>query len=88
MWLGPLHDPDFVGRVQESVERDRGLYGTAPRMKGMLTLAKEVRGSVESSQAGTHVPLVDWRRRRNSRMHPSTIRLPKSPRSFTASVQR
>lgn len=41
MWSGPLHDPEFVGRVLEHVEANEGSYGTSPRMKGMLTVAKE-----------------------------------------------
>ncbi|KXN86864.1 tRNA (guanine(26)-N(2))-dimethyltransferase [Leucoagaricus sp. SymC.cos] len=41
MWSGPLHDPAFVDRVLEHVEANQDHYGTAPRMKGMLTLAKE-----------------------------------------------
>ncbi|KAF5358340.1 hypothetical protein D9756_001542 [Leucocoprinus leucothites] len=41
MWSGPLHDPGFVGRVLEHLEEHKDHYGTAPRMKGMLTLAKE-----------------------------------------------
>jgi tRNA (guanine26-N2/guanine27-N2)-dimethyltransferase len=43
MWSGPLHDSAFVGRVLEHLEENRDHYGTAVRMKGMLTLAKEVR---------------------------------------------
>ncbi|KAJ3564295.1 hypothetical protein NP233_g8393 [Leucocoprinus birnbaumii] len=43
MWSGPLHDSGFVGRVLEHLEEHKEHYGTAARMKGMLTLAKEVR---------------------------------------------
>lgn len=43
MWSGPLHDPAFVGRVLEHLEENKHHYGTVARMKGMLTLAKEVR---------------------------------------------
>jgi tRNA (guanine26-N2/guanine27-N2)-dimethyltransferase len=40
MWLGPLHDSDFVSKVLEHVDSEEAEYGTKPRMKGMLTLAK------------------------------------------------
>lgn len=42
MWSGPLHDPEFVGKVLEHLEENKDKYGTAIRMKGMLTVAKEV----------------------------------------------
>ena len=42
MWLGPIHDPDFVKRVVKHVEDDPSRYGTHARMKGMLGLAAEV----------------------------------------------
>ena len=42
MWSGPLHDPEFVAEVLAHVETNEDKYGTAPRMKGMLTVAKEV----------------------------------------------
>ncbi|TFK42549.1 tRNA methyltransferase [Crucibulum laeve] len=41
MWSGPLHDPGFVGSVLEHLESNDVQYGTAARMKGMLTVAKE-----------------------------------------------
>ncbi|KAH6918541.1 guanine-N2--methyltransferase [Coprinopsis sp. MPI-PUGE-AT-0042] len=41
MWNGPLHDPEFVGKILEHLEANKDHYGTAPRMKGMLTVAKE-----------------------------------------------
>ncbi|KIM49074.1 hypothetical protein M413DRAFT_438239 [Hebeloma cylindrosporum] len=41
MWSGPLHDPDFVGKVISHVEENKSLYGTFSRMRGMLTVAKE-----------------------------------------------
>ncbi|PPQ98817.1 hypothetical protein CVT24_003371 [Panaeolus cyanescens] len=41
MWSGSLHDPDFVGKVLQHVKDNESSYGTAGRMKGMLTLAKE-----------------------------------------------
>ena len=46
MWSGPIHNPDFVGNVLEHVNERPSNYGTAMRMKGMLTLAKEVRSTI------------------------------------------
>ena len=43
MWSGPIHDSGFVTRVLEHLESNQEKYGTSPRMKGMLTVAKEVR---------------------------------------------
>lgn len=45
MWSGPIHDSDFVVGIIEHLESNQDKYGTATRMKGMLTVAKEV-GSV------------------------------------------
>lgn len=42
MWSGRLHDPDFVGKVLAHIEENKSHYGTSSRMKGMLTVAKEV----------------------------------------------
>ena len=42
MWSGHLHDSEFVSRMLEHVKENQDRYGTAMRMKGMLTLAKEV----------------------------------------------
>ena len=42
MWSGPIHDPEFVAKVLEHVDNDADHYGTSVRMKGMLTVAKEV----------------------------------------------
>lgn len=42
MWSGPIHDPEFVGGVLAHLEENPDKYGTAPRMKGMMTVAKEV----------------------------------------------
>lgn len=41
MWSGPLHDPSFIGRMLDHLESNQSNYGTAVRMKGMLTVAKE-----------------------------------------------
>ncbi|KAG6907348.1 hypothetical protein DXG01_009232 [Tephrocybe rancida] len=42
MWSGPLHDTGFVTKVLEHLEANQDKYGTAVRMKGMLTVAQEV----------------------------------------------
>ena len=42
MWSGPIHDTEFVEKVLEHVEGNAEQYGTSVRMKGMLTVAKEV----------------------------------------------
>lgn len=42
MWSGPLHDPSFIARMLDHLESNQSNYGTAVRMKGMLTVAKEV----------------------------------------------
>lgn len=42
MWNGPIHDPEFAARVLTHVEAHMDKYGTAARMQGMLTVAKEV----------------------------------------------
>ncbi|KAH8833663.1 N2,N2-dimethylguanosine tRNA methyltransferase [Flagelloscypha sp. PMI_526] len=41
MWSGPIHQPEFASRVLAEVEANEDKYGTAARMKGMLTVAKE-----------------------------------------------
>jgi tRNA (guanine26-N2/guanine27-N2)-dimethyltransferase len=41
MWSAPIHDAEFLAKVLAHVDANKGLYGTAARMKGMLTLAKE-----------------------------------------------
>lgn len=43
MWNGPIHDPQFVCQILEHLEDNEDKYGTSTRMKGMLTVAKEVR---------------------------------------------
>lgn len=42
MWLGPLHDREFIDELITTTETEKGNYGTFPRMKGMLTMAREV----------------------------------------------
>jgi len=41
MWSGQLHDPNFIGKILEHLESSKDQYGTAARMKGMLTVAQE-----------------------------------------------
>ncbi|KAI0709326.1 N2,N2-dimethylguanosine tRNA methyltransferase [Earliella scabrosa] len=41
MWSGALHNPEFVSSVLTHVEANEDKYGTAARMRGMLTVAKE-----------------------------------------------
>ncbi|KAJ7063332.1 N2,N2-dimethylguanosine tRNA methyltransferase [Mycena amicta] len=41
MWSAPIHNQEFVGKVLEHVESKENTYGTAARMKGMLSVAKE-----------------------------------------------
>lgn len=41
MWSGPLHETEFVSRALKHVEENESKYGTASRMKGMLTLARD-----------------------------------------------
>ena len=43
MWSGPIHDPSFAANALAHVEANQDKYGTSARMKGMLTVAKEVR---------------------------------------------
>ncbi|KAK7054830.1 RNA methyltransferase tRNA(m5U54)methyltransferase [Paramarasmius palmivorus] len=42
MWSGDIHDTGFVSKVLEHVEANQTRYGTVTRMRGMLTVAKEV----------------------------------------------
>jgi tRNA G26 N,N-dimethylase Trm1 len=42
LWLGALHDKQFIETLLEDIEGERQNYGTFARMKGMLTMAKEV----------------------------------------------
>ena len=40
MWGGPLHNPHFIRRILDMVPTlDRSIYGTIPRLEGMLTIA-------------------------------------------------
>ncbi|KAG1756727.1 tRNA methyltransferase [Suillus paluster] len=41
MWSGPLHNNGFISKVLEHLEGNQDKYGTAVRMKGMLTVANE-----------------------------------------------
>ena len=49
MWSGPIHDKEFISNVLSHVEESEDKYGTAARMKGMLTVAKEVRTALLGS---------------------------------------
>jgi len=42
MWSGPLHNKDFVGKLLAHVGENEENYNTSGRMKGMLTVAREV----------------------------------------------
>jgi tRNA (guanine26-N2/guanine27-N2)-dimethyltransferase len=42
MWSDSIHDKEFVTKVLEHLEENQDKYGTCTRMKGMLTVAKEV----------------------------------------------
>ena len=42
MWLGPLHDGEFLDSLITTIEEEKLNYGTFPRMKGMLTMARDV----------------------------------------------
>lgn len=42
MWSGPLHDQAFLEKVLKHLEENKDHYGTHVRVKGMLTVAKEV----------------------------------------------
>ncbi|KAH7889237.1 tRNA methyltransferase [Phlebopus sp. FC_14] len=41
MWSGPLHNPEFLSRVLKHVDKNESKYATFPRMRGVLTVAKE-----------------------------------------------
>lgn len=51
MWAGSLHDKEFVGKVLDHIEANSDKYGTSARMKGMMTVAKEVRFQSDSCVA-------------------------------------
>ncbi|KAJ1794977.1 RNA methyltransferase tRNA(m5U54)methyltransferase [Coemansia sp. RSA 1938] len=41
-WIGPLHNTDFVQRMYDTVSKtDKTVYGTQPRMQGMLKVILE-----------------------------------------------
>lgn len=40
MWSGPLHNPHFIQRILDMLPTlDESIYGTIPRLKGMLSVA-------------------------------------------------
>lgn len=49
MWSAPIHDRDFVAKVLEHLDANQTQYGTFTRMKGMLTVAKEVSSDLSAS---------------------------------------
>ena len=49
MWSGPIHDAEFIGKVLDHLEGNEANYGTLARMKGMLTVAKEVNANLMTS---------------------------------------
>ena len=54
MWGGPLHNPHFIQRILDMLPSlDRNIYGTIPRIEGMLSLA--LRENLDD--AGT--PVID-----------------------------
>ena len=52
MWGAPIHDKDFVNEMLEHVKEHSTEFGTASRIEGMLTIAKQVSpcGSSERTQ--------------------------------------
>lgn len=67
MWSAPLHDVEFVEKVLKHIEENKNLYGTAARMKGMLTVAKEVIGPLIILQTSFIFCLRNFRSRSTSR---------------------
>lgn len=41
VWAEPMHSPEFVQAVIDSVEKERGRFNTAKRIVGMLSVVKE-----------------------------------------------
>ncbi|KAJ7172448.1 N2,N2-dimethylguanosine tRNA methyltransferase [Mycena filopes] len=41
MWSAPIHNSEFIGKVLEHLGTNETQYGTASRMRGMLTVTKE-----------------------------------------------
>ncbi len=72
MWSGPIHDVEFVSKVLEHVDVNSANYGTSTRMKGMLTVAKEVNYYIPSSACSP--PNYD-RTGRNCKHHSSSLHL-------------
>lgn len=42
MWLGPLHSPEFCAAVVTSVNAESDHYKTYARIKGMVSVARDV----------------------------------------------
>ena len=52
MWGGPLHNPHFIRRILDMLPTlDNSIYGTIPRMEGMLSIALD-----ESIDKSPHPP--------------------------------
>jgi tRNA G26 N,N-dimethylase Trm1 len=49
MWSGPIHNKEFVEKVLSHLDKNEKNYGTATRMRGMLTVAKEVRAITQAT---------------------------------------
>jgi tRNA G26 N,N-dimethylase Trm1 len=61
MWAGPLHNREFIGRLQETVESlDETVYVTRPRMLGMLNLAAEVYPLICQTYSGIGRPVLSY----------------------------
>lgn len=72
MWGGPLHNPYFIKRILDTLPTlDKDIYGTIPRMEGMLsialneTLADQPAGSSSSETSSPDRPVPT--------MHPATV---------------
>jgi len=67
MWAGPLHNTEFLERLQATVNAlDETIYPTRPRMQGMLNLASEVRTRYIGSDKVRNWKTLFTGRRKNS----------------------
>ena len=52
LWAGPLHNPYFIQRILDRLPTlDKDIYGTIPRLEGMLTVALEEDLTLATSNA-------------------------------------
>ena len=73
MWGGPLHNPYFIQKILELLPNlDQKVYGTIPRIEGMLTVAMN-----ETILDSTHQPAPT-----------SKLLQPSSPRADNSSLQQ